>query len=350
MLCAPDDSSLCQAQLGLADALRVNEGLAEALTILDKAQAIAGRNQMIPELARLHHLRGNIYFPMGDIAGCRREHEEGLGYAQRTGSAEAEARALGGLADAAYAEGRMRSAFEFFSRCVAISRSTDLGASRSPTVPWWASAASTSTRRAKPAKMAMRRSAQQLQSVSQEPSSWVKTMGMFATLERGDGAGVQGYLDRGATSRSSSEPAGSRPSASNSKAGFCWTRPAGRTPRGCCVNRSNFAGRSGRSSAAPWSPVHWPSRWMIHASGEHALRRGKPCSPGVRSATTTCGSIATPLKSCSMRGSRRSAALCGGSRGLLQQRAAPLCNPVQSARAGPRGTAGRPKQPFSDKA
>ena len=122
MLCAPDDSSLCQAQLGLADALRVNEGLAEALTILDKAQAIARRRQMIPELARLHHLRGNIYFPMGDIAGCRREHEEGLGYAQRTGSAEAEARALGGLADAAYAEGRMRSAFEFFSRCVAISR------------------------------------------------------------------------------------------------------------------------------------------------------------------------------------------------------------------------------------
>ena len=81
-----------------------------------EAQALAERHTMIPELARLHHLRGNIFFPLGNIEGCRQEHERGLAYARRSGSAEAEARALGGLADAAYAQGRMRTAFEHFSQ------------------------------------------------------------------------------------------------------------------------------------------------------------------------------------------------------------------------------------------
>jgi tetratricopeptide (TPR) repeat protein len=76
---------------------------------------------MVAELARLHHLRGNIFFPLGRIEGCREEHERGLAYAQSSGSAEAEARSLGGLADAAYAQGRMRTAFDYFSRCVALS-------------------------------------------------------------------------------------------------------------------------------------------------------------------------------------------------------------------------------------
>ena len=53
---------------------------------------------MAPELARIHHLRGNIFFPLGNIEGCKVEHEHGLAIARRLGSAEAEARALGGLA------------------------------------------------------------------------------------------------------------------------------------------------------------------------------------------------------------------------------------------------------------
>ena len=101
--------------------------LDEALTLLDEAQEAAERHAMISELARIHHLRGNIFFPLGKIEGCRQEHERGLGYALRSGSAEAEARALGGLGDAAYAQGRMRTAFEHFSRCLALSREHGLG-------------------------------------------------------------------------------------------------------------------------------------------------------------------------------------------------------------------------------
>ena len=91
------------------------------------AQRLAERHEMVPELAHLHHLRGNIFFPLGRIDGCRDEHERGLGFARRSGSPEAEARALGGLADAAYAQGRMRSAFEHFSRCVALSQQHGFG-------------------------------------------------------------------------------------------------------------------------------------------------------------------------------------------------------------------------------
>ncbi len=124
---ASDDASLCQAQLGLAEGLRVNEGLAEALTLLDAAQQAAERLDLVPELARLHHLRGNIFFPLGRIDECRIDHERGLEYARRSGLPEAQARSLGGLADAAYAQGRMRTAFEHFSHCVALSREHGFG-------------------------------------------------------------------------------------------------------------------------------------------------------------------------------------------------------------------------------
>ncbi|WP_027552785.1 adenylate/guanylate cyclase domain-containing protein [Bradyrhizobium sp. Cp5.3] len=122
-----DEAALCRARLGLAEGLRVSEGLNEALELLDHAQDTAERHDMVNELARLHHLRGNIFFPMGNIEGCRREHERGLEYASRSGSPEAEARALGGLADAAYAQGKMRTAFDYFSRCVALCQQHGFG-------------------------------------------------------------------------------------------------------------------------------------------------------------------------------------------------------------------------------
>jgi class 3 adenylate cyclase/tetratricopeptide (TPR) repeat protein len=124
---SPDEASLCRAQLGLAEALRVSEGLTEALQLVDQAQRLAEGHDLVPELARLHHLRGNIFFPLGNIDGCREEHQRGLGHARRSGSPEAEARALGGLADADYAQGRMRTAFAHFSRCVALSREHGFG-------------------------------------------------------------------------------------------------------------------------------------------------------------------------------------------------------------------------------
>jgi tetratricopeptide (TPR) repeat protein len=122
-----DEIALCQARLGLAEGLRVSEGLSEALELLAQAQLAAERHDLVNELARLHHLRGNIFFPLGNVDGCREEHERGLEYARQSGTAEAEARALGGLADAAYAQGKMRTAFENFSRCVAVCQKHGFG-------------------------------------------------------------------------------------------------------------------------------------------------------------------------------------------------------------------------------
>jgi class 3 adenylate cyclase/tetratricopeptide (TPR) repeat protein len=124
---ATDEVSLCRAQLGLAEGLRVSEGLAEALELTDVARVAAERHDLVPELARIHHLRGNILFPLGKIDGCRVEHQRGLDYARRSDSPEAEARALGGLGDAAYAQGRMHTAFQHFSRCVQLSHDHGFG-------------------------------------------------------------------------------------------------------------------------------------------------------------------------------------------------------------------------------
>jgi tetratricopeptide (TPR) repeat protein len=124
---APDDIARCNDWIGLALVLRVSEDLSEALDLLDKAEAVATAQDLVPQLARLHHLRGNIYFPMGWIEGCRQEHEAGLLYAQRSQSIEAEARSLGGLGDAAYAQGRMRAARDYFTRSVDLSHQHGFG-------------------------------------------------------------------------------------------------------------------------------------------------------------------------------------------------------------------------------
>src|SRR5262249_53375418 len=124
---APDDVARCRSQIGLAKGLRVSEALDDPLPRPDAAQPLPERHALVPDLARLHHLRGNIFFPLGKIEGCHIEHERGLGYARRSGSAEAEAGALGGLADAAYAQGRMRTAFMHFSRCVELAHAHGFG-------------------------------------------------------------------------------------------------------------------------------------------------------------------------------------------------------------------------------
>ena len=108
----------CHALIGLAAVKRVTDDLAGALVDLDAAQVAAdGR---VPERARIHFLRGNLLFPRGDIAGVLHEHQQSLELARACGSPELEAAALGGLGDADYLRGRMRSAHASFSHCVAL--------------------------------------------------------------------------------------------------------------------------------------------------------------------------------------------------------------------------------------
>src|SRR5262249_54288494 len=193
---SPDGTARCQAQIGLAEGLRVSEGLNEALNLLDQAQETAENHELIGELARIHPLRCNIYFPLGNIDGCKDEHERGFVYARRLNSPEAEARALGGLADAAYAQGRMRSAFEHFSRCVSLSREHGFGkievANRS--MIGFSRIYLNEAQRAREDGDAAARAAQLVGQPRAELLG--ENMGVFATYELGDFESMESYLTR----------------------------------------------------------------------------------------------------------------------------------------------------------
>jgi class 3 adenylate cyclase/tetratricopeptide (TPR) repeat protein len=122
-----DAAACCRAWIGLAAGMRVSDEYEEALAALERAEAAATAHTLTAELARIHHLRGNLFFPLGRIDGVREQHELALKYAQAAHSAEAEARALGGLGDAEYARGRMISAYNYFSRCLELCRTHGFG-------------------------------------------------------------------------------------------------------------------------------------------------------------------------------------------------------------------------------
>jgi class 3 adenylate cyclase/tetratricopeptide (TPR) repeat protein len=122
-----DDTQRCEAWLGIAAGMRVTTNYKEALALLDKAETAATNHGLTSYLSRLHHLRGNLCFPLGRADDCLREHRRALKCAEQCHSAEDEAQALGGLGDAEYARGRMRTAHDYYSRCIDLSRKHGFG-------------------------------------------------------------------------------------------------------------------------------------------------------------------------------------------------------------------------------
>jgi tetratricopeptide (TPR) repeat protein len=115
---AVDEVSRCEALVGVAAGMRLTTDYPGAMRCLDEAQPIAMKHDLAKLLAQIHHLRGNLCFPLGEIERCHEEHSSALRYARDGGSGELEARALGGLGDAAYAAGRMRTALEHYTACL----------------------------------------------------------------------------------------------------------------------------------------------------------------------------------------------------------------------------------------
>ncbi len=108
--------------IAVASGMRILDRLSEGLAALDEAQPLAEQAGLTLDLSRLHHLRGNLLFTQGRPLECQAEHERALELARQAGSAEAEAAALGGVADAHYAQGRVRSAHDLLVRCVTLAR------------------------------------------------------------------------------------------------------------------------------------------------------------------------------------------------------------------------------------
>ena len=116
-----------QSLIAMAAGMRLNDRIVEGLAALDQAEPLAMQAALPLELSRLHHLRGNLLFPLGRDADCVREHGLALQHAREAGSLPAEAAALGGLGDGYYLQGRMRSANQQFRECVALARAHGFG-------------------------------------------------------------------------------------------------------------------------------------------------------------------------------------------------------------------------------
>ena len=127
LVAAESAAERCRARIGLAAVKRVTDDLDGAFTDLEQAEADAVAQGLTAERARIHYLRGNLFFPRADIEGCLREHGQSLELARAAGSAELEAAALGGLGDAEYLRGRMISAHDRLLRCVELAREQNFG-------------------------------------------------------------------------------------------------------------------------------------------------------------------------------------------------------------------------------
>jgi tetratricopeptide (TPR) repeat protein len=116
---ATTDVARCRAWIGLAAGMRITDDYDQALEILDKAESTAsGDPRLYNERSQIHHCRGNLFFPLGNIEGCLQQHQLALQFARQASSGENEVRALGGLGDAHYANGQMAKALDHFLQCV----------------------------------------------------------------------------------------------------------------------------------------------------------------------------------------------------------------------------------------
>jgi DNA-binding SARP family transcriptional activator len=111
-----------RALLGLASGLRILDRHRDALAAADAAEEQARGLGDPVQLAQIHFLRGNLYFPLGEIEACLAAHEQARVHAMQAASPALEARALGGLGDAHYLRGAMQTAHDYFTRCVALAR------------------------------------------------------------------------------------------------------------------------------------------------------------------------------------------------------------------------------------
>ncbi|MCB1474750.1 MAG: AAA family ATPase [Rhodobiaceae bacterium] len=124
---APTESHKVAAWVGLAEAARFAGKTSEGLGYLDLAQPAAEAAGQDLALAEIHHLRGNLVFPLGEFERCREEHQSALAYAEKVGSVEYRARALGGLGDAFYCSGRLQTSHHYLEQCLKLAEENGLG-------------------------------------------------------------------------------------------------------------------------------------------------------------------------------------------------------------------------------
>lgn len=117
--CRPIEKHL-SLRMTLVASYRMADYYDDALEELNRAEILARKHSCLAELARIHHLRGNIYFPLGKVDKCLAQHKASLRFAQQAGSIQDEARAYGGVGDGLYMSGSMLEAHKYFERCIKL--------------------------------------------------------------------------------------------------------------------------------------------------------------------------------------------------------------------------------------
>jgi tetratricopeptide (TPR) repeat protein len=108
--------------MGIANALRLLDRSQEALAQLEEAEREGSDGLDHADRARIHYLRGSLFFPLAEEQAGLAEQTRALEHARLAGSIELQLRALSGLGDAHYAGGRLVSAYDRFRECVELSR------------------------------------------------------------------------------------------------------------------------------------------------------------------------------------------------------------------------------------
>ena len=121
---AQTDGQACDALIGIAAGVRLLGGSDEGIEALDRAEPLADSDLA---LSQIHHFRGNFLFAAGNLDGCMAEQEKALALARAADDPAWQARALGGLGDAYYARCGIKTAFDYFEQCIALSRAHGLG-------------------------------------------------------------------------------------------------------------------------------------------------------------------------------------------------------------------------------
>ncbi|WP_108861690.1 adenylate/guanylate cyclase domain-containing protein [Ruegeria sp. Alg231-54] len=123
---AETDEQICRAQIGLAQAARQASLYQEALESLDIAEAAAERCGSDRDIAQINYVRGNVYFPLGQVTKALESNEKALTLARKLESARLEVGALSGFGDANFMNATMQTATGFYTQAVERAREKGL--------------------------------------------------------------------------------------------------------------------------------------------------------------------------------------------------------------------------------
>lgn len=123
MTSATTERDRSRAMIGVATGLTVIDQLDQALELLEQATPLAQNCNDIALLTELHYRRGDILFALARTDDCLAAHQEAERLAQQSHSPLLQIRAFAGLADAYYAQGKMKTAHHYFDRCIELAKS-----------------------------------------------------------------------------------------------------------------------------------------------------------------------------------------------------------------------------------